>query len=301
MAYQPVSSHSDGDNEDMEAALALHREINNIPDSISDEALQRSHANRVVQHNVAANLQDAREQSPTYLCVAFTFFTAELVATSVILGMHWFSPCDQPLRWFVLLYSSRLLLHMPVFVARYRAIREGRPVEDLESLRQRLQCVELLAFVLFIVGQVWLFSSDTCVNTAPALYYYAFTLVALVYVSIVLPLVLFLLLCFCLPCVLAVLEWLNDPHVRQSTPEDVLERLHTRAWDRDPEEERRKGVDPDGCAICLNDYEVGVEVMQLPCRHEFHSECISKWLRTSRDCPFCRRDVTIAGGAEEEV
>eukprot|EP00732_Lithocolla_globosa_P002627 Lithocolla_globosa_v1_NODE_1774_length_2345_cov_78.798253.p1 type:complete len:347 gc:universal NODE_1774_length_2345_cov_78.798253:46-1086(+) len=53
---------------------------------------------------------------------------------------------------------------------------------------------------------------------------------------------------------------------------------------------------PDGnltCAVCLDDFEVGEQVRELPCTHDFHVHCIDPWLlRHSRLCPTCKRDVS---------
>lgn len=48
------------------------------------------------------------------------------------------------------------------------------------------------------------------------------------------------------------------------------------------------------CIICLEDYVPGVsEVMRLPCGHEFHSGCITRWLVCrKKTCPICKMDVT---------
>ncbi|XP_023713288.1 E3 ubiquitin-protein ligase RNF130-like [Cryptotermes secundus] len=40
------------------------------------------------------------------------------------------------------------------------------------------------------------------------------------------------------------------------------------------------------CMICLEGY----NIKQLPCKHRFHSHCISKWfsVKGSPSCPLCR-------------
>ena len=46
------------------------------------------------------------------------------------------------------------------------------------------------------------------------------------------------------------------------------------------------------CYVCLAEYAAGDRVKLLPCKHEFHSECIDKWLAdVHRTCPLCRKDV----------
>lgn len=48
----------------------------------------------------------------------------------------------------------------------------------------------------------------------------------------------------------------------------------------------------ESCCICLANYGVGDVVMALPCKHEFHKECIEPWLtRRNRTCPLCKRDT----------
>ena len=47
------------------------------------------------------------------------------------------------------------------------------------------------------------------------------------------------------------------------------------------------------CAICLEDFQQGSEVVVLPCRnHTFHLVCIEKWLKVNSVCPECRFTVT---------
>jgi hypothetical protein len=45
----------------------------------------------------------------------------------------------------------------------------------------------------------------------------------------------------------------------------------------------------DDCSICLN--KENKEIMILNCNHNFHSDCLQKWLVKSKKCPICREEV----------
>lgn len=62
----------------------------------------------------------------------------------------------------------------------------------------------------------------------------------------------------------------------------------------DPEEEK-PWVSSGECIICMEDYISGVsKVMRLPCYHEFHVKCITRWLTTrKKTCPICKYDITL--------
>ena len=50
-----------------------------------------------------------------------------------------------------------------------------------------------------------------------------------------------------------------------------------------------------GCGICKSVVCEGEMITNfkttLPCEHSFHSECLNRWLQTSRLCPFCEANV----------
>jgi E3 ubiquitin-protein ligase RNF13 len=61
----------------------------------------------------------------------------------------------------------------------------------------------------------------------------------------------------------------------------------------------------DSCVICVEDFEVGKKVKELPCQHIFHPRCINKWLSDhSTVCPLCKKDFTgVVGerGIDDDV
>lgn len=66
----------------------------------------------------------------------------------------------------------------------------------------------------------------------------------------------------------------------------------------------------EDCTVCLTAFEKEDEVATLPCRHNFHRACITKWMSKCRgSCPLCgvdlsdqrdgeQRDVVLSPGSE---
>uniref|UniRef100_K3YCD2 RING-type domain-containing protein n=1 Tax=Setaria italica TaxID=4555 RepID=K3YCD2_SETIT len=51
------------------------------------------------------------------------------------------------------------------------------------------------------------------------------------------------------------------------------------------------------CSICLEDFEDAEDISVMPCSggHEFHTNCVAKWLgQYSNMCPLCRHALPTA-------
>ena len=57
----------------------------------------------------------------------------------------------------------------------------------------------------------------------------------------------------------------------------------------------------DACAICLLEYKDEDNIGTLQCGHEFHAECINKWLHRKKSCPFCRASVLPTNTSPSDI
>ncbi|XP_038907201.1 E3 ubiquitin-protein ligase RING1-like [Benincasa hispida] len=80
----------------------------------------------------------------------------------------------------------------------------------------------------------------------------------------------------------------NDPN-RYGTPpasKSAIEKLPTVTVTED-----LLNSEMNQCAVCIDEFEKGIKVKQMPCKHVFHDYCILPWLELHNSCPVCRFEL----------
>nr|XP_057926209.1 RING finger protein 215 isoform X4 [Doryrhamphus excisus] len=53
----------------------------------------------------------------------------------------------------------------------------------------------------------------------------------------------------------------------------------------------KRWCETDTCAVCLEAFNNNQCLRVLPCRHEYHRDCVDPWLLLRHTCPLCKRSI----------
>ncbi|RYR50677.1 hypothetical protein Ahy_A07g037303 isoform B [Arachis hypogaea] len=54
----------------------------------------------------------------------------------------------------------------------------------------------------------------------------------------------------------------------------------------------------DSCIICQDEYKNKEKIGVLRCEHEYHADCLRKWLIVKNVCPICKSEALTPGGKD---
>lgn len=62
-----------------------------------------------------------------------------------------------------------------------------------------------------------------------------------------------------------------------------------------------KNQDITDCSVCKDEFEIDQTLVQMPCKHSYHPECIEPWLKTNGTCPICRYSISMSQDEYDEL
>ncbi|KAB2601297.1 E3 ubiquitin-protein ligase [Pyrus ussuriensis x Pyrus communis] len=278
-----------------------------------------------------------------------------------VLSLSWKEEPSVPLRTWIGGYAFQCLVHMVCVVVECKRRRRGGQAaagaeassawesssgsgsDDAEdygveqstdytatSVAKNLGSANtVFSFIWWILGFYWVTAGgENLTEESPQLYWICITFLALDVVFVVICVVLASLVgiavCFCLPCIIAILYVVTD---QEGATKEEIDRLPKYKFRKIPDFDKVNGeiqesfggvmtecdtttptenvLSPEDaeCCICLCAYEDGIELRELPCCHHFHCTCIDKWLQINATCPLCKFNIlkSVSQSSSEEV
>jgi Ring finger domain len=83
----------------------------------------------------------------------------------------------------------------------------------------------------------------------------------------------------------------NTPGVSQESQQQWKRFAYQPDLERGNDDLKKNDSDLPHCSICLGEYEENETLVQLPCGHDFHEECITSWTSNHTKCPLCNFDL----------
>ncbi|XP_014490734.1 E3 ubiquitin-protein ligase MBR2-like [Vigna radiata var. radiata] len=86
-------------------------------------------------------------------------------------------------------------------------------------------------------------------------------------------------------------EWINDKSERGLSEDIIARHMQTKSYLLP---ENLGDQESDICIICQDEYKNKEEIGILQCGHEYHVECVKRWLHEKNVCPMCKsKGLTI--------
>ncbi|CAG9331259.1 unnamed protein product [Blepharisma stoltei] len=259
------------------------------PLNISQEQ-NSSLSQQTVRENLYIQIQKALYCSYILLLIRLIIASAKISFSSFVISSFETS-CDEPL--FEWVYFSMILdiIYLILSMCRIPYIKRARDGEEIienHYLQVSFKSHALIYTFWLIPGNAWFWSCNNCQNEAPELTELTFILIVLGYMYLMIPTLIIISVCACLPIAILLLIFLS-PSEDFQTSRRIIKELD---WVEYDYEVHHGDV---VCPICAFEYMNKEKIVVLECdsRHFFHSECIRKWLTINLSCPICRAPVLL--------
>lgn len=88
--------------------------------------------------------------------------------------------------------------------------------------------------------------------------------------------------------------------VSRAAAHDIMDSLHKTSYAQHQPDHNQESC-TEQCTVCCMEFEAADEVCVLGCNHCYHTSCIAQWLKHSKECPICHKEVTPAGSVQSTV
>ncbi|KAG2689881.1 hypothetical protein I3760_09G161400 [Carya illinoinensis] len=254
---------------------------------------------------------------------------AFLVVAVVVLLSTFKERPSTPLRVWLCGYSLQCVLHVTFVYLEYLkriSSLNGRvraaahlPLSSsltYGSILKRVESINtMISSIWWVFGFYWIvMGGQVLLQDSPRLYWLTVVFLAFdvffIIFCIGMAFVIFFALCCCIPIVafayaMTIREGASEDDIR-SLPKYRFRQANPLGFDKEKMKVARARVqsassnhvnelclhpEDSECCICLSRYVDGVELYTLPCNHQFHCGCISRWLRINATCPLCKFNI----------
>ncbi|XAR57505.1 hypothetical protein NMG60_11025670 [Bertholletia excelsa] len=234
-----------------------------------------------------------------------------------------------PLRVWISGYALQCLLHVAyVFIRHLRGNQADAGLgqdgfslsRNRGSILKRLESIKtIISSIWWVFGFYWIVvGGQALLQDSPRLYWLAvvflgFDVLFMIFCVMMAFVVFFALVCF-FPTVASIAramtmrEGASENDIRTLPKYKYRQANSLNAFGRDWKQESTELTGGSGsisstpelalntedseCCICLYKYMEGAELCRLPCKHHFHQQCVSRWLRINATCPLCKFNIS---------
>ncbi|KNA26007.1 hypothetical protein SOVF_000540 [Spinacia oleracea] len=226
-----------------------------------------------------------------------------------------------PLRVWIVGYALQCLLHVGFVYYEFRRRNHGSlggvsspegHSQSHNSIMKRLESVNTVASSFWwVFGFYWIVSGgQTLLQDSPRLYWLSVVFLALDVFFMIFCVGMACIICMALFCCIPIVAIAYAMTIREGASEDEIKQLPKYRFhesyasglsaslelvNMNVADKLALQLEDSECCICLSRYVEGVELCTLPCNHNFHHGCISRWLRINATCPLCKFNIKAKG------